>query len=201
MREPLGAEDRRLLNDSSAIIGIDEVGRGALAGPVVVCGVRFTEIPHHDGIRDSKKISESRRNLASEWVRQHCDAWVIVEVWPEVIDTVNILEATRRAMRTAVRSLKRGNDAVVVDAVRLGPGFESILSPIKADEHYFCVAAASNVAKVYRDALMVELAKSYPWWEWERNKGYGTPGHLAGVAGHGRSCLHRRSFRCSPVLP
>ena len=195
-REPLGAEDRRLLKDSPAIIGIDEVGRGALAGPVVVCGVRLSEIPNHDGIRDSKKLSQAKRSLASLWVRQNSDAWVIVEVWPEVIDRVNILESTRRAMRTVVRSLSLPGDVVVVDAVSLGPGFESVLSPIKADEHYFCVAAASNVAKVHRDGLMVDLAKIYPWWEWEKNKGYGTRNHRVGVAEHGLSCLHRRSFRC-----
>ena len=201
MREPLGAEDRRVLKHSPAIIGIDEVGRGALAGPVVVCGVRFSKIPRHEGIRDSKQLSKNRRNQASEWVRQYADEWVIVEIWPEVIDRINILQATRRAMRTAVRSLRRSGDGVVVDAVELGRDFETVLSPFKADERFFCVAAASNVAKVYRDALMVDLAQDYPWWEWERNKGYGTPGHLAGVAEHGRSYLHRRSFRTSPVLP
>ncbi len=196
MREPLGAEDRRLLKDSPAIIGIDEVGRGALAGPVVVCGVRFSQIPHHDGIRDSKRLSEKRRNLASLWVRKNSDAWAIVEVWPEVVDRVNILEATRRAMRAAVRSLKQPSDVVVVDAVKLGEGYEEVLSPFKADDHFFCVAAASNVAKVHRDALMVDLADAYPLWDWERNKGYGTRKHLGGVREHGRSCLHRRSFRC-----
>lgn len=126
---------------------------------------------------------------------------MIVEIWPETIDRVNILEATRRAMRTLVRSLARPKDAVVVDAVNLGPGFERALSPIKADQTYFCVAAASNVAKVHRDGLMVNLAKRYPLWAWEKNKGYGTRNHVDGVVEHGRSCLHRRSFRCSPVLP
>lgn len=201
MGEPLGAEDRRFLRTSSAIIGIDEVGRGALAGPVVVCGVRFSEIPCHEGIRDSKKLSEKRRNEASEWVRQNADDWVVVEIWPEVIDRINILEATRRAMRTAVRTLWRPGDTAVVDAVELGEGFEMVLSPIKADETYFCVAAASNVAKVHRDAVMVGLASEYPLWAWEKNKGYGTRNHIDGIQKHGRSCLHRRSFRCSPVLP
>ncbi len=99
-------------------------------------------------------------------------------------------------MRTAVRSLSRSGDAVVVDAVSLGEGYEEVLSLIQADDHFFCVAAASNVAKVYRDALMVDLVDAYPLWEWERNKGYGTRKHLEGVAEHGRSYLHRRSFRC-----
>lgn len=137
-----------------------------------------------------------RRNLASLWVREHSDAWVIVEVWPEVIDRVNILEATRKAMRAAVRSLNRPGDTVVVDAVNLGEGYETVLSPIKADDRFFCVAAASNVAKVHRDALMVDLVDACPLWDWEHNKGYGTRKHLKGIAEHGRSCLHRRSFRC-----
>ena len=199
--KPLGAEDRRLLRKSPAIVGIDEVGRGALAGPVVVCGVRFFKIPRHAGIRDSKRLSEKRRKQVSLWVREHSDAWVIVEVWPEVIDRINILEATRMAMRAVVQILKRPGDTVVVDAVSLGDGYESVLSPIKADDRYFSVAAASNVAKVHRDGLMVELVDAYPLWDWEHNKGYGTRKHLIGIAEHGRSCLHRRSFRCSPVLP
>lgn len=104
-------------------------------------------------------------------------------------------------MRTVVRALNRPGDVVIVDAVELGPDFESVLSPIKADETYFCVAAASNVAKVHRDAVMVDLATNYPWWEWEKNKGYGTRNHIDGLQKYGRSCVHRRSFRCSPVLP
>jgi len=166
-----------------------------------VCGVRFFKIPRHDGIRDSKRLSEKRRKQVSLWVREHSDAWVIVEVWPEVIDRINILEATRMAMRAVVQILKRPGDTVVVDAVSLGDGYESVLSPIKADDRYFSVAAASNVAKVHRDGLMVELVDAYPLWDWEHNKGYGTRKHLIGIAEHGRSCLHRRSFRCSPVLP
>ncbi len=172
-----------------------------MAGPVVVCGARFVRIPKNPGIRDSKRLSAKKRDLAAQWVRQNSDAWVMVEVWPEVIDRVNILEATRGAMRTIVRSLSRSGDTVVVDAVKLGDGFESVLSPIRADDRFFCVAAASNVAKVHRDSLMVDLAEDYPFWEWDRNKGYGTPNHMEGVMKHGRSCLHRRSFRCSPVVP
>ena len=167
-----------------------------MAGPVVVCGVRFSKIPRHEGVRDSKQLSASRREKIAGWVRNNADAWAVVEIWPEVIDRINILEATRRAMRSIAQSLRGPDDVVVVDAVTLGKGFEDVLSPIKADQRFLSVAAASNVAKVHRDALMVELAQSYTVWEWERNKGYGTPGHLRGVTLHGLSILHRRSFRC-----
>ena len=201
MKAPLGAEDRLVLEGATGIVGIDEVGRGALAGPVVVCGVRLTVIPEHRGIRDSKTLSESRRNEAATWARENAARWGVVEVWPETIDRINILEATRSAMRAIARSLAELDDAVVVDAVELGPGFETAMSPKKADGRFFCVAAASNIAKVYRDSLMVRLAQRYPRWGWEKNKGYGTPAHLEGLSRDGRTPLHRRSFRCSVVLP
>lgn len=172
-----------------------------MAGPVVVAGARFTVIAEHPGIQDSKKLSSARRERAAAWVRANAADWAVVEIWPEVIDRVNILEATRRAMRVLARTLAGPRDAVVADAVALGPEFANALSPIKADERFFCVAAASNVAKVHRDALMVEMAADHPGFEWEKNKGYGTKNHLEGLARRGRTCLHRQSFRTSPVLP
>ena len=200
-RVPLGAEDRRLLKNSGAIIGVDEVGRGSLAGPVVVCGVRFSQIPENSEIRDSKRLSPIRREQASRWIRENADDWLVLEIWPEIIDRMNILEATRLAMRTVVGQLFEPADSVVVDSVELGSDFEAVISVNKADDTYFSVAAASVVAKVHRDGLMVEMAEDYPHWGWERNKGYGTKAHRVGVAQFGRSCVHRRSFGVGPVLP
>lgn len=182
------------MSTASGLIGIDEVGRGALAGPVVVAGVLLVEVPDFEGMDDSKKLSVRRREAVSAWVRSSAVDWGIVEIWPEVIDRINILEATRRAMRSLIRTLRGPGDAVVVDAVRLGPGYEDVLAPAKADEHFFCVAAASNVAKVHRDAVMVKLSREFDRWHWEKNKGYGTREHRDGLEVFGRSPLHRKSF-------
>ncbi len=196
MRPILGAEDQRLLEHYSAVIGIDEVGRGALAGPVVVCGARFLSVAANPDICDSKLNSPRRRERAASWTRLYADGWIMLEVWPEVIDRINILEATRVAMKTIARRLRaRESEVVVVDAVDLGPGISNTISVAKADSRYFSVAAASNVAKVHRDRLMVDLAETYPHWSWENNKGYPTAAHRAGIERHGSNCLHRRSFK------
>lgn len=194
-RFALGAKDRRLLRDHQAIIGIDEVGRGSLAGPVVVCGVRWSKIPVNIDVRDSKKVPAGKREQLSAWIRGCAQSWIAVEIWPEIIDRVNILEATRVAMRAAVNTLRKDGDATVVDAVDLGTGYESVLHPFRADDTFFSVATASIVAKHCRDELMKDLALEHPNWGWGQNKGYGTPAHRAAMAEAGRSYLHRKSFR------
>ena len=196
MRPILGSEDRRLLEQHSAVIGIDEVGRGSLAGPVVVCGTRFITISDNVDICDSKLNPPRRRERAAKWTRRHSDGWIVLEIWPEVIDRINILEATRAAMKAIARRLTTNErEIVVVDAVDLGPGFTNVISVKKADSRYFSVAAASNVAKVHRDEMMVDLAERYPRWSWQKNKGYPTAAHRAGIEHHGRNYLHRKSFK------
>jgi ribonuclease HII len=200
----LGTLDRRLLERASAVIGVDEVGRGSLEGPVVVSAVAFKQIPDHEGVRDSKRLTPKRREEVAQWTRDHCFTWTAVEVWVEVIDRVNILEATRLAMRAAVRSVAIPLAVVVTDGVELGElggELKEMLSPTKADANYFCVAAASIVAKVYRDRLMVDLAGRYPHWKWNRNKGYGTAQHRLALGQTGAGFLHRGSFSWSRVLP
>jgi ribonuclease HII len=200
----LGTLDRRLLENASAVIGVDEVGRGSLAGPVVVSAVAFKQIPDHAGVRDSKRLTPRRREEVAEWLRDRCWSWTAVEVWVEVIDRINILEATRLAMRAAVRTVASPHVVVVTDGVdlgELGGGVKEMHSPTKADANYFCVAAASIVAKVYRDRLMVELAERYPVWQWHRNKGYGTAAHRLALDQTGAGFLHRGSFSWSRVLP
>ncbi len=197
----LGKQDSKLLRPGAGIIGIDEVGRGALAGPLVVAGIRWLRIPENPWIRDSKKLSPFRREKLITWIRQHSDEIRIVEIWPEIIDRMNILEATRFAMRRLVDGIRRPGDAVVVDAVALGSGYEDVLSPIKADEDFFSVAAASIAAKVHRDRIMIQLSRAHPIWGWERNKGYGTAEHRAALQRSGPGPLHRKSFKFSAVLP
>jgi ribonuclease HII len=201
MRRPcLGPKDRRLLRSATSIIGVDEVGRGCLAGPVVVCGVRFAAIARQPLVQDSKTLSARQREQAAEWVVRTCSDWVVLEVWVELIDRLNILEAVRLAMHTCVRALAVPGSVAVVDAVEVGDEHTDIHSPVRADATFFSVAAASIVAKVHRDRLMVELDARHPGWGWRRNKGYGTAEHRRALAESGRSYLHRKTFRWSPVV-
>ncbi len=197
----LGGKDRVYLERARAVIGVDEVGRGSLAGPVVICAALFDRIPRSPRVRDSKQLTAKQRRETAAWIRTICPAWVIVEVWQEVIDKVNILEATRLAMRTGVRTLLEPGIEVVVDHVQLGEMSVPVQSLKRADDLFFSVAAASILAKVHRDEIMMELGALDDRWDWSRNMGYGTLKHRRGIGLYGRSHLHRRSFRVSPVLP
>jgi ribonuclease HII len=197
----LGASDRVYLERAGAVIGVDEVGRGSLAGPVVVCAARFDRIPSASRVRDSKMLTAKQRSEIAEWILTICSAWVIVEVWQDVIDRVNILEATRLAMRSGVAALVGPDAEVIVDHVDLGDVGVPVHSFKRADADFFSVASASILAKVHRDEIMVELGLRDDRWMWSANKGYGTVAHRRAIGRYGRSYLHRRSFRVSPVLP
>ncbi len=201
---PLGSADREHLGDRKIVIGIDEVGRGALAGPVVVGAAAFDHIPKNPDIQDSKIVPPRRRELAAAWVRANSVRWSVVEVWVELIDRVNILGATRLAMSAAARTLVRASPSdhlVIVDGVDLKDSAFSNIAEPGADARYFCVAAASILAKVHRDRLMADLASVYQHWEWQSNKGYGTVAHRRACGRHGVTFLHRRSFHFKPVAP
>jgi len=146
-------------------------------------------------------LTARQRRETAVWVREVCAAWVILEVWQELIDRVNILEATRLAMRSAVDALAKPGMEVVVDHVELGDLGVPVHSLPKADDSFFSVAAASILAKVHRDSIMVELGTRDDRWDWRRNKGYGTRNHRLAIGRYGCSHLHRRSFKVSPVLP
>ena len=200
-RTCLGFADRKLLRSAAAIVGLDEVGRGCLAGPVVVCGVRFDRIAREPRIQDSKALTAAEREEAAAWVLHNCSDWTVLEVWVELIDRLNILEATRLAMCACARTLAVPGAVVVADGMDVDGGGCPVESPVRADATYFSVAAASVVAKVHRDRLMVDLDRIYPIWGWASNKGYGTIGHRQALADTGRSYLHRKTFRWTPVLP
>ena len=197
----LGSKDREILLEAETVIGIDEVGRGALAGPVVVCAAAFTEIPDDAEVRDSKLLTARGREAVATRMRDSGIRWAVCEVWPAVIDRLNILEATRLAMSAAARVLTTRRSVVVTDHVDPGDLGCRVLSPARADREYFSVAAASILAKVHRDRLMVELGRKDPRWQWDRNKGYGTIAHRRALQEHGPGAIHRRSFQWSPVLP
>ncbi|MFV2073237.1 MAG: ribonuclease HII [Thermoanaerobaculales bacterium] len=197
----LGDRDRELLEEADLIIGIDEVGRGALAGPVVVGAAAFTAIPKDPAIRDSKRLSPRLRTEAVGRLGTICANWLVCEVWVELIDRMNILEATRLAMGALARTLVQPGAVVVTDYVDPGNVGCPVLALKKADEEFFSVAAASIIAKVHRDRVMTDLGRYDPRWEWDKNKGYGTSEHRRALQQHGINSFHRRSFRWSPVLP
>ena len=197
----LGSRDREILLDADQIIGVDEVGRGALAGPVVVCAVAFGRIPDDGEVRDSKLLTANGRERIAARLREVTGRWAACEIWPEIIDRLNILEATRLAMAAVARSLVGPRTVVVTDAVDPGELGCRVVAVAKADRDYFCVAAASILAKVHRDRVMVDLGRRDPRWQWERNKGYGTEAHRRALTSFGPGALHRRSFTWSRVLP
>jgi ribonuclease HII len=201
VRRTLGELDRQLLETSAVVIGVDEVGRGSLAGPVVVCAAAFDSIPIDVRVQDSKLLTAAAREALVPSLMAAARGWAIVEIWNEVIDWLNILEATRLAMRAAVTAVADPGASVVVDAMDLGDLGLNCLNAVGADREWFCVAAASILAKVHRDRVMVDLALRHPEWSWDRNKGYGTAEHRQALDRRGRSFLHRQSFAWSPVLP
>ena len=180
----------------SAVAGVDEVGRGPLAGPVVCAAV---VMPLSDallvaGVNDSKKLSAKKRELLAERIRAAALAYAIEEVGADVIDEINILQATYEAMRMAISQLKVKPDVLLNDAVTI-PGVDIPQVPIiKGDAKSVSIAAASIIAKVTRDRLMKEYDKVIPGYDFASNKGYGTKAHLAGLKELGPSPIHRMTF-------
>ena len=179
----------------SAICGMDEVGRGPLAGPVVVCALvmPLDEDKLIDGVDDSKKLTEKRREALYDKILAVAKAVAIVRVEPEEIDEINILEATKKAMRKAVDEIKDKTDLAFVDAVKLDLPVPEV-SIIKGDAKSYNIAAASIIAKVYRDRIMREYAEIYSEYDFASNKGYGTAKHIAALKEFGATPVHRRSF-------
>ena len=177
-----------------AIVGTDEVGRGPLAGPVVAAAVVLPRGVEILGINDSKKLSEKRREALAEEIKAKALAYKIAEVSPAEIDRVNILHAAERAMKEAVEALPFG-DYLLVDGQNQLDVRLPVRNLIGGDSISISIAAASIVAKVYRDHLMVQLDSVYPQYNFAQNKGYGTADHYAALQKYGPSPVHRRSFR------
>jgi len=175
--------------------GVDEVGRGCLAGPVVACAVILPENFYLAGLRDSKKLTADKREEYSRFIRDSKAIIGIAEVWPARIDEVNILNATFEAMHLALDKLSIRPEHIICDGNQFRPyDMVPYTTIIKGDDAYLSIAAASVVAKVYRDKLMDELAKEFPVYAWERNKGYGTKAHTDAIRKNGLTKYHRVTF-------
>ncbi len=194
--EDLYAQERAAWAQGVRVAGVDEVGRGPLAGPVVVAAVILDATAPIEGLRDSKLLTASqRRRLAGE-IRVRAVAWSIARAGPRRIDAVNILQATWHAMRRALRRLREPPGLVLVDGHLRIPGLGCPQRAIvDGDRRSASVAAASILAKVVRDAFMARADRRFPGYEFRRHKGYATAEHLAALARLGPCPLHRRSFR------
>ena len=176
------------------VCGIDEAGRGPLCGPVVAAAVILKKDDHIEGVNDSKKLTEKKREELFEIIKERAVAWSVGIVDEEIIDRINILEATRLAMKKAVEGLSVKPDFALVDAEKKVP-IDVPYSPIiKGDALSESIAAASIIAKVTRDHMIIELDKEYPEYGFAKNKGYGTKEHTEAILKYGLCKAHRRSF-------
>lgn len=179
--------------------GCDEAGRGCLAGPVFAGAVILPKKFSHELLNDSKKLSKKQRYAAREIVEKEALAWAVGRVEAEEIDRINILQASFLAMHRAIDQLSLRPEQLLIDGNRFLP-YHSIPhhTIIKGDGKYLAIAAASILAKTYRDDYMLEIHEHYPHYRWDSNKGYPAPVHRKAIAEHGACEHHRHSFRLLP---
>ncbi len=180
------------------VAGLDEVGRGCIAGPVVASAVVLhslsANILYRAGVRDSKTLSAGRRESLEKLIRECAVDVSIGVIWPEEIDRLNILQASLKAMAVAVAGLVRSPEMLLVDGNQNVPCDIPQRAVVRGDSCSISIAAASIVAKVYRDGLMCRIAADYPEYLFHKHKGYPTPEHIAALKLHGISNVHRKSF-------
>lgn len=176
------------------LCGVDEAGRGPLAGPVTAAAVMLDPARPIDGLRDSKKLSAAARERLAEEIRERAAAWCVAEASVAEIDQLNILHATMLAMQRAVAGLGRAPDDVWVDGNRCPEWAWRSQAVVKGDDKVAAIAAASILAKTERDRYMCSLHDDYPEYGFARHMGYGTAAHLAALKAHGACPQHRRSF-------
>lgn len=191
--DKLSLENKHIQNGCKYVAGVDEVGRGPLAGPVVCCAVIMPLNDVIEGVDDSKKLSEKKREQIAELIKQKALSYCIFEVSQEEIDQINILQAVRKCMFSAVNGLSIKPDITLVDGVdtNLPINAEYV---VKGDSKSYTIGCASILAKVYRDNLMKECAKEFPEYGFEKHKGYGTKTHIEKIKEIGPCKLHRKTF-------
>lgn len=175
--------------------GCDEAGRGCLAGSVYAAAVIFPENYQNEELNDSKKLTDKRRKQLREIIQRDAVAWAVGIVTPEEIDKINILNASILAMHRALDQLKVRPEVVIVDGNRFKP-YQSLphTTIVKGDGKYLSIAAASILAKTYRDDYMDKLAEEYPQYDWLSNKGYPTKKHREAIRQYGITPYHRKTF-------
>ena len=177
------------------IAGIDEAGRGPLAGPVVIGCVIMPQDSFIEYVNDSKKVSETKREMLYDKIKNEAIAWSTGIVWQDEIDEINILNATKKGLTNSLKELEIKPDLILVDALTnidtLGIPYRSI---IKGDAKSYSIAAASIIAKVTRDRIMRQWDELYPEYGFEKHKGYGTKMHIDAIKEYGPCPLHRKSF-------
>ena len=177
------------------ICGIDEAGRGPLAGPVVVASVIMPENSMIEGVNDSKKVSEKKREKLYDLILEEAISYGVGIIGQDEIDEINILNATKKGLTTSLKELTQKPDLIIVDALThidtLGTPYESI---IKGDAKCYSISAASIIAKVTRDRIMREWDEVYPQYGFKQHKGYGTSKHIAAIKEYGLCPIHRKSF-------
>ncbi len=183
-----------LSNEIKLLAGVDEVGRGPLAGPVVAAAVVFDNGINITGINDSKKLTEKRREELNEIIKTKALSFGFGIIEHYEIDEINILQATLKAMKIAVENLKIKPDIILIDGNKSFNTETKTKTIIKGDSKSFSIAAASILAKVKRDTMMKKEAEKYPLYFWEKNKGYGTKQHIEAIKKYGATPLHRKSF-------
>ena len=181
-------------SDLGAVAGIDEAGRGPLAGPVVAAAVILPKDIFLPFLNDSKKVTEKRRDVLFDQIKQEAIAYGIGIASNALIDEINILQATYEAMREAISKLSKTPDILLVDAVHIPDINIKQVGIVKGDAKSVNIAAASILAKVTRDRLMLEYDKIYPEYGFASNKGYGTAKHIEALKAHGACDIHRRTF-------
>ncbi len=186
--------EQQLYDENITLIGgVDEVGRGPLAGPVVAACVILDPSQPILGLNDSKQLSATRRKQLVDTINERALAVTIGQATPEEIDRLNIYQATKLAMERAVAELNHTGEYLLIDAMTIAVDIPQ-QSIIKGDTHSNSIAAASIIAKEYRDQLMIELSQQYPAYDFDSNMGYGTSAHLAALRNVGICPIHRRSF-------
>ncbi|MCX7550655.1 ribonuclease HII [Xanthomarina sp. F2636L] len=179
--------------------GTDEAGRGCLSGPVTAAAVILPKGFKNQLLNDSKQVSEKKRELLRPYIEEHALAFSIAHVFPEEIDDINILNASILAMHKAIEALKTQPEFIIVDGNKF-KSYKNIPSEtiIKGDSKYLSIAAASILAKTYRDDYMKGLHEEFPMYNWAQNKGYPTKEHRLAIKKHGITDYHRKSFRLMP---
>ena len=185
--------------------GLDEAGRGPLAGPVYAAAVILPRDFHHPLLNDSKQMTEKNRDLLREVIEKEAVAWAVEAVSPEEIDQLNILRASITGMQRAVLRLDPRPEFLLVDGNKFYPfegyGFKDFRTVVHGDATFASIAAASVLAKTWRDEKMRQLALEFPQYGWDRNMGYPTPEHIDAVRRYGLTPHHRRSFHVKELEP